>query len=307
MRRGRVMDLPEPGLIDAHHHLWAPDSDPERVGWAWLKQRGRRQFGDPKPIQRDYLLEEFATEPAPTRLAGSVHVQVDNSLPNPVAETRFIQRISDAGGLPIMIVGFANLDAPDVDAVLIRHAAYPNFRGIRQIIARAVQRPEISFAPRDYLADSDWRAGFAALEGRGLSFDLQLYPEQMEAAAALLSDHPDIPVVVDHLGSPHDLSEAGLRVWHSGMATLAALPHVEVKLSGYAMYFGAELGQGARDVTAEIIALFGPDRVMFGSNFPVDKLHLHYRAALNLIEEVAAPRHAARILDGNARRFYRFD
>ncbi|MFD0857821.1 amidohydrolase family protein [Roseovarius aquimarinus] len=297
------MALPE--IIDAHHHLWAPDTDPEGVGWVWLKKPGRRQFGDPAPIRRDYLLPEFMAEAAPDRLTGSVHVQVDNALPDPVAETRFVQRISDASGFPIAIVGFADLAAPGLGALLDRHMAFPNFRGVRQIIARLEDRPEISFAPRAYLGDAAWRAGFAALGERGLSFDLQLYPEQMEAAADLLAAHPDVPVVVDHLGSPHDPSAKGLAVWQRGMEALAALPHVHVKLSGYAMYFGDDMGQGAQDMTAEIIRLFGAPRTMFGSNFPVDKLHLDYRAALDLIAEVAAAEDLPQILGGNARRFYR--
>lgn len=233
-------------------------------------------------------------------------MQVDNSLPDPVAETRFIQGISDAGGLPIMIVGHADLAAPWLETLLDRHMKFSNFRGIRQIIARNEHRPDISFAPREYLSDPAWRAGFAALEGRGLSFDLQLYPEQMEAAAAFLSGHPGIPMAIDHLGSPHDLSEAGRARWRRGMVALAALPHVQVKLSGYAMYFGAELGDAARDATAHILTIFGPERTMFGSNFPVDKLHLDYRAALDLIAEVAAPDDLRHILGGTAGRFYRF-
>ncbi|SEL36665.1 Predicted metal-dependent hydrolase, TIM-barrel fold [Roseovarius nanhaiticus] len=303
MHRGRDMVLPS--VVDAHHHIWAPDTDPEGVGWVWLKKSGRRQFGDPAPIQRDYLLPEFLNEAAPDRVAGSVHVQVDNSLSDPVAETRFIQKISDSACFPIMIVGFVNLAAPELDDLLDRHMAYSNFRGIRQIIARQEDRPEISFAPRDYLRDLGWRAGFASLGARGLSFDLQLYPEQMQAAAEFLAGHPEVPVAIDHLGSPYDLSAAGAARWRRGMAALAALDHVHVKLSGYAMYFGTDMGQGARDLTAEIIDLFGANRTMFGSNFPVDKLHLLYRDAFELIADVA-PDDLPQILGGTARRFYRF-
>ena len=83
-------------IIDSHHHLWAPQTDPGNVGYVWLRDIGApKPFGDPTPIQRDYLIEEFLAEAAPERLAGSVHLQCDPKIPDPVAETAFIQRISE--------------------------------------------------------------------------------------------------------------------------------------------------------------------------------------------------------------------
>lgn len=294
-------------LIDGHHHLWAPQTPELDVGYGWLKDIGAmKPFGDPTPIQRDYLLPEFLGEAAPRKLAGSVHVQADPKIPDPVAETAFIQKISDDAWHPIMIVGFADLGAGDAGEVIARHTQHKNLRGIRQIISYLPDRPEISFAARNLLDDLAWRAGFARLKDHGLRFDLQLYPEQMLQAAEFLSDHPDIPVVIDHMGSPYDPRD--LSVWAQGMGALAALPHVSVKLSGYAMFFGPDLQGPAQRVTQEILTGFGPERVMFGSNFPVDSLHLTYPDLLNFVEgEVGADAQArAAVMGGTARTFYQF-
>ncbi|NNE51295.1 MAG: amidohydrolase family protein [Sulfitobacter sp.] len=294
-------------IIDGHHHLWAPQSPDLDVGYVWLKEIGvRRPFGDPTPIQRDYLLEELRGEQAAHPLVGSVHLQCDPRIPDPVAETAFVQRISDAAEFPIMLVGYANLAQDDCAQILDRHAAHPNFRGIRQILSHLPDHPEISFVTENLLEDLAWRANFAQLGERGLSFDLMLYPEQMTTAADFLAQHPDIPVVLEHLGSPWDLSRDGMARWRDGMECLAALPHVSAKLSGYAMYFGSALGDQARVVTQGILEIFGPERVIFGSNFPVDLLHLTYADMLDfLMAEVPAEHHQA-IFHDNAREFYRF-
>ncbi len=295
-------------IIDAHHHLWAPQSPDLDVGYVWLKDIGAmKPFGDPTPIQRDYLLEEFLAESQIHSLDASVHVQADPRLPDPVAETAFVQKISDVSGHPIMIVGFADLSAGDFEDTLARHRAYPNLRGIRQIISHLADHPELSFAARNLLDDLTWRAQFAALGDHGLGFDLQLYPEQMMQAAAFLADHPGVPVVIDHLGSPYDMSQAGYALWSEGMRALAALPQVHVKLSGYAMFFGADLTGDASRVTQDILTFFGSKRCMFGSNFPVDRLHLIYDDIVDLVlAEVGQDPGARNDVFGDvARKFYR--
>lgn len=296
-------------IIDAHHHLWAPESDPGHVGYVWLKDIGApKPFGDPTPIQRDYLLAEFLQEPNPRKLAGSVHVQCDPNVPDPVAETAFIQGLSQASDHPMMIVAFADLCRADFAQTLARHQAFANLRGIRQIISHLPDRPEISFAKTELLQDAAWRANYVRLADAGLSFDLQLYPEQMSQAAAFLAQHPNVPVVIDHMGSPYETSAEGLALWQQGMKTLAALPHVHAKLGGTAMYLGNDLGDRARHLVQQTLKLFGPERVMFASNFPVDSLHLRYENLLSFVLGVLGPDQNLidQVMHTTAHRFYRF-
>lgn len=297
-------------IIDAHHHLWAPQTPDLDLGYGWLKDIGAmKPFGDPTPIQRDYLLDEFLAEPAPRRLSASVHVQADPKLADPVAETAFIQKISDTSGHPIMIVGFADLSSDDFEQHLKGHLGYPNLRGIRQIISYLPERPELSFAAQNLLDDKKWRSRFTRLAEHGLRFDLQLYPEQMRQAAEFLAEHPEVPVVIDHLGSPYDQSSEGLALWQQGVKALAALSHVSVKLSGYAMFFGSNLEGSAEYVTQELLRLFGPNRTMFGSNFPVDSLHLRYPEAFDFVEDQIGKDlvSQAAVFGGTAASFYDID
>jgi len=294
-------------IIDAHHHLWAPQTPELDIGYVWLKDIGApKPFGDPTPIQRDYLLPEFLAEPAPRALMGSVHVQADPRIPDPVAETAFVQKISDDSGHKIKIVGFADLASGDFAAQIEGHLAHENVVGIRQIISHVPDRPEISFAQTNLLDDAIWRAQFALLSDHGLRFDLQLYPEQMQQAASFLANHPKVSVVIDHLGSPYDSTKEGLALWEEGMAALAALDHVYVKLSGYAMFFRGALDGATTHVTHRILDLFGAERVMFGSNFPVDSLHLTYPQIIEFLLTNIGPDSATRnrIFHHNASVFY---
>ena len=149
----------------------------------------------------------------------------------------------------------------------------PRVVGVRQIVNHEPSWPR-NGALGDLLDSAAWRAGFARLKDVGFSFDLQLNPHQFAKAAAFLAGHPATPVIINHLGSPTlpDLAEeAKAKVYWDGLAALAALPHVFIKLS--------MLCYTAKEWTAEplvvaavqrVIGLFGPARCMFASNFPVD-------------------------------------
>jgi len=260
-------------LIDAHHHLWIPERREPDIGYGWLRDIGAmKPFGDPTPIQRDYEWPEYAAESGEHELVGSVFVQTDNALPDPVAETRWVQSVFEATGLPHAIVALADLAAPNLDEMLRRHAASPLLRGVRQILSRLDDEPSLSFASRHLIRDPAWREGFAQLAVQDLSFDLQCYPEQVDEVVALLQRHPGIPVIIDHAGSPRDRSPAGVVRWQQALARLAELPHVAVKLSGFGMFDRHWSADSVAPMVVHLLEHFGEQRLLFGSNFPVDRL-----------------------------------
>ena len=295
-------------VIDAHHHLWDPVSGRSGVGYTWLRDIGApKPFGDPTPIQRDYLADEYLAESA-HEVVGSVHVQADGALPDPARETAWLERVAGEHGVPSAIVGFADLAAPDLDALLDRHAAAsPRFRGARQIIARTEGLPAISFAPREFLDDPAWREGYALLNERNLLFDLQLHPAQMTRAAEFVGEHPGVPVAIDHAGSPHDRSERGLREWREGMGALAAVPHATCKISGLGMFDPDWTATTMAPVIDAILELFGPERTMWGSNFPVDKLFGSFDRALDSVAARVPQAMRNAVFRDTAARFYRID
>lgn len=296
-------------IVDAHHHLWNLDPVDPGIGYKWLRQTGvMRPFGDPAPIQRDYLIAELKAETTRAELIGSVHIQCDGTLETPEEETRWLQSVADKEGMPNALIALVDFSKPNAEQVLTAHRKHANFRGVRQIIARLEGRPDLSFVPTDLLQNDLWRQQFPLLADFDASFDLQLYPEQMAEAAAFLADHPSIPVVVDHLGSPHDQSVEGLAKWETALSHLAALPHVCIKLSGMGMYDRNWSAASVKPLYETMMDLFGPSRIMFGSNYPVDKLFATYDDVLDqvslLTADLSEPEKAA-IFEGTARKFYR--
>lgn len=294
-------------IVDAHHHLW----DLDRVNYPWLMEKGvRRFFGDPTPIQRDYLLVDFRRDIGALPVIKSVHVQVGAAVDESVAETRWLQQTADApdsGGMPHAVIAFCDLAAADAPAVLEAQREHPNVRGIRQILGRAAEE-DANTGTGALLDDASWRRNLGRLPGLGLSFDLQLVPPQLPAVVRLLRDLPELRVALCHCGSPWDRSPEGLSFWRRHLGRLAHLPNVYCKLSGFGMFDRAWNAARVRDVVAPAIDRFGPGRCMFGSNFPVDKLYRDYAFVWDqyraLIRDFsAAERHA--LLAGTAEKFYR--
>ena len=262
-------------LLDAHHHLW----DLQALDYVWLKQLGvPKPFGDPTPIQKDYLTQHFqndVSEAVDVKLVGSVHIQVDGALPDPVTETSWLSRLSPSG-IPSAIIGFVALTREDAEAVLNDHLSVPEVRGVRQISGMIEQRHNISFTKEHLLRNPRWQENFALLEKHQLSFDIQLYPEQMKEAAEFLGGFPKVPIVIDHAGSPYDQTDAGLKLWREGLSALAKLPNIHIKLSGFGMYDSDWSSESSLVLFQTILELFGAHRIMWGSNVPVDSLMKSY-------------------------------
>lgn len=302
------MNQLETVFIDAHHHLWNPVSSEPDIGYVWLRDIGApKPFGDPTPIQRDYLIDEFRAESVTHKMIASVHVQADGAIPDPAAETRYIQSVSDRSGFPIAIVGFVNLSSRAAESVLEAHATCTGFRGVRQIVAHLPDHPEISFSPRELLDDDGWRDRFTLLSERGLSFDLQAYPEQMPRYAEFFARHPNVPIAIDHCGCPWDQSAEGLARWRAGISALAELPQSTMKISGLGMYNPNWDRENSREILDTLLDVFGPDRLMFGSNYPVEKLARPLESIMNDIIAACGntPTHRDQILSGTALAFYK--
>jgi predicted TIM-barrel fold metal-dependent hydrolase len=287
-------------VIDAHHHLW----DLNAVSYPWLMARGvRRFFGDPTPIQKDYLPADFRADHDGIEIAGSVHVQVGAAPEASTAETAWLNAQGEATGLPSAIVAFADLTSPDLAATLDAHAAAAptRLRGIRQIVSR---HPSEDQGP-DLLALLAFQAGLRALAKRGLSFDLQLSAPLLERAADVFAGVPDLPVALCHAGSPWDQSPAGLAAWRAGLAAMAALPNTVCKLSGLGMFNPAWTPEDLAPIIDGVLQAFGPDRVLWGSNFPVDKLYRPYRALFEAVWARVPEANREAVFAVTAARFYR--
>ncbi|WP_282095410.1 amidohydrolase family protein [Epibacterium ulvae] len=257
--------------IDAHHHLW----DLNAVHYPWLMAKGEpRFFGDPAPIQRDYLLEEFTRDAKAQGFEGSVHIQVGAA--NPLAEAQWVQSVSDANpDWPMAQVAFCDLTAPDAEAQLDALQDLPTVRGVRQIIGRAPGEDAVT-GTNALLDNPMFLARLQGLAKRGLSFDLQLLPELMQQTAAVLARATDTQIALCHAGSPHDRSSEGLDYWRQQLSYLSELPNVVCKLSGLGMFDPHWSAQSVAPIVETVLSQFSPKRCMVGSNFPVDSLNANY-------------------------------
>ena len=290
-------------IIDAHHHIWRLAKTP------WLHGPPvPRIFGDYQALRRDYLAPDFAADARRCGVEKSVYVQINVAAGDEVEEVEWVQAAADANGFPNGIVGFADLASATLPATLDAQSASRNFRGIRQQL-HWHENPAYRFAPRpDAMNDAAWRRGLATLGERGLLFELQIFASQMADAARLAADHPRVTFVLLHAGMLEDRSAEGWRSWRSGMRLLAERPNVVVKLSGLGTFSHECSVHSWQPVARATIDLFGAERSIFGSNFPIESLWTTYDRIVTVMRECVADRTAAqqrRIFHDNALRVYR--
>lgn len=291
-------------LVDAHHHLW----DLSYCHYPWLMEQGVvRFFGDPAPIQRDYLVDELRADFGKLPVEKSVHVQVGVALEDSFKETEWLQGVSDISGLPNAIIAFADLRDPALKHVLDDHDFYPAFRGVRQIVGRSAKEDAKS-GTNALLGDPAFSEGLRHLAERGLNFDLQLTPPLMREAAQVFGAIEGLRVALCHAGSPSDFSLHAMNDWRKGLEELARVPGMICKLSGFGMFQHDWTIEHIRPLILTAIDAFGPDRIAFGSNFPVDKLYAPYERTMQSYLEIVqdfAPQEIDAMFCSTAERFYR--
>ncbi|WP_292592672.1 amidohydrolase family protein [Mesorhizobium sp.] len=294
-------------IVDPHHHLW----DLENNIYPWLQQEPPPQLvcGDIQPIRQSYLIDNLRADIGTLPVVKTVHLQCDWDPSDPSGETRWLDGQAEMHGLPTGIVAYARLQDEGVSAVLDRHAEASNrLRGIRQIMNWHADSVLTFGAPKGLMRTAEWRRGFAMLAPRGLSFDLQLYPHQMDEADDLAAAFPETSIVLNHGGMPVDRSAGGFAQWRTGMQNLARHDNISVKISGLGMVDHRWTVDSFRPIVEEIIATFGTRRAMFASNFPVDRLYSSYVAvwqAFNAITIQLSAEERRALFAANAERIYR--
>ena len=290
-------------IVDAHHHIWRQADLP------WLQgPMVPRIFGPYDPIRRDYPIEEFLADIAGTGVGKSVYVQTNWPKAGAVDEVAWVQSVAGQHGFPNAIVGYADLLSDDVAATLKQQSAFSLMRGIRMQLHWHDNAMYRFAASPELMNDATFRANLRLLADYGWSFDLQVFQSQMADAARLARDNPDITFVLQHAGMLEDTSPAGRAAWLDGMKRLAGEANIVSKLSGLGTFIHRNDSGHIADIVGQTIALFGADRCLFGSNFPIEKLWTSYA------DLVAAHRAALAgypddvqeaVLSGTATRVYR--
>lgn len=274
-------------IVDAHQHFWYPDMHTH----AWLDEPPLDDAfqGDMRPIWGAYGPADFHQDINGSHVVKSVYIECGWTPPDTLGEVRWAQSLADDGGFPHAIIGYARLEDPNLRSVLETCVQFPNFRGIRQALTEDPAQDHPDPAPSAMAADSNWRNGLRTLAEMGLTLDLVISPWQMREAATLAQANPDLTLVVNHAGMPAQRDRDYLQLWRDGLRSLGRFANVGIKLSGLGMFDHQWSVESIRPLVTEAVDLFGPDRAMFASNWPVDRLYSSYGDLVRAMIEIMSP------------------
>jgi predicted TIM-barrel fold metal-dependent hydrolase len=263
-----AFDLP---IIDAHHHFWDLGRNPH----PWLRDLPMIPFryGDYSALRgRDFLPADYDAAAAGLPVVASVTMEGEWDPADPLGEARWMTELAASTGRPAAHVAQAWLDRDDLGQVLRALARLPLVKGVRHKPRAAASPAEVVRGARGSMGDPRWRAGYAELAVHGLHFELQTPWWHLDEALELVTDHPTTLLVLNHTGLPADRSPAGLAGWRAAMQRLAAAPQVCVKISGLGLRGQPWRAEDNLEIIRETIDMFGWERCLFASNFPVDGL-----------------------------------
>jgi L-fuconolactonase len=278
------MSAPRSLRIDAHQHFWRYDP----LEYEWIDDRM-------SALRRDFQPGDLRHELAAAGFDGCVSVQARQTL----TETRDLLALAHDHPFVGGVVGWVDLQAPDVADQLTAFSTDPKFCGVRHIVQSE---------PPGFLARPAFRRGIAALGRFDLPYDVLIYERQFAEAIAFVRAFPDQRFVLDHLGKP-DVEHGRLADWTQQIRTMAGCPHVCCKLSGLVTEADWRTWTAAQLTPYLEIAAsaFGCDRLLVGSDWPVCRLAASYRQVMDLVRDVVSTWSASEqdaVLGGSALRFY---
>lgn len=251
--------------VDAHQHFWR-----------LADRRGHWPPAELEAIHRDFLPPDLEPQRLHAGIDGTVLVQ---SLPSE-DDTRWMLDLADQHRFIWGVVGWTDLKAADAPERIAALAKRPKLKGLR---------PMLQDLPDDgWIADPAVDAGAQAMAKHGLVFDALVLTRHLEALHAFAIRHPGLRIVIDH-GAKPPIATGALEPWRSWMATLAALPHVSCKVSGLLTEAGPRRSADAlRPYVQTLWDLFGPRRLLWGSDWPVLRLAGDYQAWLEMSQALFA-------------------
>ena len=272
-------------LIDAHQHFWKYDAARD----AWITD-------EMSVLRRDFLPEELARECEANGIDASIAVQADQS----EEETLFLLDLAKDHPRIAGVVGWVDLRSPRLRQRLEFFSRFEKLRGFRHI---AQAEPDDRFLMRQ-----DFLKGIAQLHGFGFTYDILIYPRQLPAALDLVAQFPEQRFVIDHLAKP-EIKAREIKRWAEYIMRIARHRNVFCKLSGLVTEadWGGWKPADFHRYLDTVFQAFGPDRLMFGSDWPVCLLAASYQQVKGIIEDYlknCSVHDREKIFGGNATRFY---
>ena len=262
-------------FVDTHVHFW--DLAKPNLRYSWLEPGWVHPvLGNIDALKVPvWEAEHLILETRHANVSKVVHVQSALGIEDPVEETRWLESAAERTGFPTAILAHTDLKSETVEAELERHAeASGRLRGIRD------------FSSGDFLVDPDFARGCRALGKHGLLLGFEATWENMGKAARLAHTVPDTVFMVDHTGWPRERSAEYFESWRTGMRELAAADNAWCKISGLGMNDNDWTADSIRPWMLEAVEIFGVERCVLGTNWPVDKLFSTYDAVVDAYAEV---------------------
>ena len=270
--------------VDAHQHFWTLS----RGDYAWLTP-------DLESLYRDFGPADLAPLIARAGVGRTIAVQAAPTL----SETRFLLGLAEETAFIAGVVGWVDFAAPDAAATIVELAKNPALLGLRPMI-QDIPDPDWMLGPR--LAGA-----FEQLIGSGLVFEALVRPAHLPNLRRLLERYPDLRAVIDH-GAKPDIAGGALEPWARELESLARGSTAFCKLSGLVTEAGDDASTARIAPYAErLLAAFGPERLIWGSDWPVVTLACSYQDWCEMTERLLAsldPKERAAILGGTAERCY---
>ena len=283
-------------FVDTHVHFW--DLDHPDLAYTWLEPDSfHPQIGPQldKLKGRNFVAEDLIAETHGSNVTKAVHVQAALGIDDPVKETEWLAQAAARTGWPNGIVAYSNLKSPSVEEELARHCELPNVVGIRD------------FSEGDYLVESDFHRGYALLEKYNLVASLDVEWQNMVMMRDLAAKFSNTIAVLDHCGFPKERTDEYFEAWKKGMSALAEADNVVCKISGLGMCDWSWTVDSIRPWVMHCIEAFGPERCIFATNWPVDRLFSTYDdlidAYTGIVSEFSQDEQVA-MFSGNAEKLY---
>lgn len=275
-------------VIDAHHHLWQRS---QPFDYRWLDAPALA------PICRDFLPEDLIPLIHEAGIQRTIVVQTQHD----TRENLWALALADQHAFIAGVVGWVDLTSPDCERQLLEVKDHPKFVGVRHVIQ---DEPD-----EDFIIREDVSRGIQVLQKYNVPFDLLFYVNHLRHAVALAKAFPELPMVIDHLAKPR-IKDHSIDDWLPQFRAAAMHPNVYCKLSGMVTEADWEnwTSSDLRPYVQHALDAFGPERLMFGSDWPVCNLAASYlevkEALVDALGPISPSDHAS-IFGGTAARFYK--
>ncbi len=282
-------------------HLW--DQKHSELKWVWLEKDAIHPIlGNIDAIKSiAFTLNDLWAEARFSNIEGFVHIQAAIGSPDPVTETRWLDEMAKTGPAPMRIVGDCALNGEQAISQLEAHQESPLFVGVRDFNA------EVIFAANEILPN--YENSLQYLTKKELVFDLDCEWQNMPRAFELAQRHPELLIVLEHIGFPRKRDDEYFANWSKAVQNLAKAPNVTMKLSGIGMTDPRFTKESLRKWAEVSLEAFGPNRCVLGSNWPVDRLFSSYDVIVGFMRDYISSLSAAEqelICRTNAKKLYRF-